>query len=284
MSGRKSLKAEATETRRSRLVGLIAAAGRATRLAPLPCSKELVTVGFQPGTKGARPKVVSQYLIEQMRDGGADHIYVILRSGKWDILDYYGDGSRLGLRFAYLITGDNYGPPFTLSEAAPFVTDAVVLFGFPDILMHPRNLFAPALEKLDSTSADVVLGVFPAKYEDGVDLVETSADGRVTRLSPKEQNPVWTTPHGLAWIIAVWRPSFTAFLREEVERLGEVARAQKVGVKPEWPVGSVIAAAVAAGLHVNTVVYEGGRFLDIGKPDNLVKACNFPGVWNGIDA
>ena len=50
------------------IVGLIPAAGRATRLAPLPCSKELVPIGFQTAADGAdrRPKPVSQYLLDRM--------------------------------------------------------------------------------------------------------------------------------------------------------------------------------------------------------------------------
>ena len=52
------------------LVGIIPAAGRGTRLAPLPFSKELFPLGYQQVKIDDRiqwrPKVVSQYMIEQM--------------------------------------------------------------------------------------------------------------------------------------------------------------------------------------------------------------------------
>jgi hypothetical protein len=46
----------------------------------------------------------------EWKRAGARVVFIILRSGKWDIADYYGDGSRLGLRLAYLVMGDPYGP------------------------------------------------------------------------------------------------------------------------------------------------------------------------------
>ena len=41
---------------------------------------------------------------------------------------------------------------------------------------------------------------------------------------------------------------------------------------PEWPVGAVIAAAMREGLHVNSVFFESGRFLDVGTPAGITAA------------
>jgi glucose-1-phosphate thymidylyltransferase len=54
-------------------------------------SRELLLVGFHLGPEGdPRPKPVSQYLLAKMRHAGAGEIYIVLRSGKWDIANYYG--------------------------------------------------------------------------------------------------------------------------------------------------------------------------------------------------
>ena len=145
-------------------MGLIPAAGRGTRLAPLPFSKELVPVGFQHASEGAdrKPKPVSQYLLERMRLAGAQQVFFITRPGKGDIADYYGDGSRLGMDFAYLQARLPWGPPFSLSQAVPFIGDADVVFGFPDILIDPVDSFTPLLARQAETGADVVLGLFDA--------------------------------------------------------------------------------------------------------------------------
>jgi glucose-1-phosphate thymidylyltransferase len=51
------------------VIGIIPAAAKAIRLAPLPCSKELYPIGFRAVGQGneIRPKVVSHYLLEKMR-------------------------------------------------------------------------------------------------------------------------------------------------------------------------------------------------------------------------
>src|SRR5262249_19026136 len=148
---------------------------------PLPCSKELYPIGFRPVDKGQsrRPKVVSHYLLEKMRSAGVNKVYFVLRSGKWDIPAYYGDGSMLDMCFAYLMLGVPYGVPFTLDQAYAFVRHATVAFGFPDILFEADQGFTRLYAHHSSISADISLGLFPATHplslEDRVILDETGA-------------------------------------------------------------------------------------------------------------
>ncbi|MDO4904596.1 MAG: sugar phosphate nucleotidyltransferase [Lautropia sp.] len=268
------------------LVGLIPAAGRGTRLAPLPFSKELVPVGYQRASEGAdrKPKPVSQYLVDRMRLAGAQRIFFVLRPGKWDIADYYGDGSRLGIDCAYLHVGAPWGPPFSLAQAVPFIGDADVVFGFPDILIEPVDSFTPLLARKKETGADVVLGLFDATAREPGDVITVDGNGRVHGLETKEERPN-RPDHYTCWMFAVWNTRFTRFLQEECRRLGARAevfvRESPAAKAPEWPVGAVISAAIRAGLHVDSVFFPQGRFLDIGEPDGITVAQDFPGVWNG---
>jgi UTP-glucose-1-phosphate uridylyltransferase len=84
---------------RREIVGVIPAAGTATRIAPLPCSKELYRIGFRSAEdgRGVRPKPIGQYLLEHLRRGGAKRTYIVIRKGKWDIPEYFGDGGALDL-------------------------------------------------------------------------------------------------------------------------------------------------------------------------------------------
>ena len=270
------------------IVGLIPAAGRATRLAPLPCSKELLPVGFQTAGEGAdrKPKPVSQYLLDRMKLAGARKVFFIARQGKWDIADYYADGSRLGLHLAYLHVGAPWGPPFTLTQAAPFIGDADVVFGFPDILVDPPDSFTPLLARMHTSGADVVLGLFNCRADEPGDVIQTDGNGRVIGLETKEERPV-RPPHYVCWMFAVWRHTFTRFMTEHCRKLAARAEEtvrQSPGAKPpEWPVGAVIAAAMHQGLHVDSVFFESGRFLDVGTPEGITAAARFPVVWNGVD-
>ena len=93
------------------VVGLIPAGGKAARIAPLPCSKELYPIGLRPADDGhgSRPKVVSHYLLEKMRFAGITKAYIVLRPGKWDIPAYFGDGALLNIDLAYLMLGAPFG-------------------------------------------------------------------------------------------------------------------------------------------------------------------------------
>jgi glucose-1-phosphate thymidylyltransferase len=85
------------------VIGLIPAAGLASRLSPLPCSKELFPIGFKASSRGhnLNPKVVCHYLLEKMRLAGITNAYIVIREGKWDIPAYFGDGSILDMHLAY---------------------------------------------------------------------------------------------------------------------------------------------------------------------------------------
>ena len=273
---------------RAEIVGLIPAAGRASRLAPLPCSKELVPIGFQTAAEGAerRPKPVSQYLLDRMKRAGARKVFFVARAGKWDIADYYGDGSRLGLHLAYLHVGAPWGPPFSVAQAVPFIGDATVVFGFPDILVDPVDSFSPLIHRLDETDADVVLGLFDCRAHEPGDVIQRDGNGRVTGLQTKEERPVRPDRY-VCWMFAAWRGSFSRFLATECAQLAvqaeAMAQAAPAGPAPEWPVGAIIAAAIRAGLHVDSVFFPEGRFLDVGTPDGITAAASFPIVWNGLD-
>ncbi len=267
-----------------RIVGLIPAGGRATRISPLPCSKELLPIGLRPSAdgRGVVPKVVSHYLVEQMRRAGASELFFIVRNGKWDIAEYYGDGSAFGVDIGYLVMGDPFGPPFTLAKAAPFIGDAIVLTGFPDILLQPADLFARTAARLLRGDADVVLGLVPASRDQGIDTTRREADGRIVELITKEESPQ-RTDDDAAWMVAAWTPRFTEFLVAQTRQLAVQARAALAagGPMPEWPVGAVISAAIRAGMVVQSELIAEGRFLDVGTSAGLVAAAEFPGVWTG---
>ncbi|MCX2741148.1 nucleotidyltransferase family protein [Pontibacter anaerobius] len=248
------------------VVGLIPAAGLGSRLSPIPCSKELFPVGFEPHPEHGEPhpKVVSQYLLEHMQRAGARQVYVILRKGKWDIPDYYGDGSQLGLQLAYLIMQRPYGSPYTLDQAYTFVRQQRVVFGFPDILFEPQNAFEQLLQKQEKTQADVVLGCFKVPNPQKWDMVELEENGEVKTIFPKPA----TSNLAYGWAIACWGPRFTEFMHSFLK--GEEARLHTSG--KEFSVGEVVQAAIHHGLLVLSVSFDEGSCLDVGTPEDLQKA------------
>jgi glucose-1-phosphate thymidylyltransferase len=250
------------------VIGLLPAGGQATRIAPLPGSKEMYPIGFQVVEDGSlRPKVVCHYLLEKMRLAGVRKAYIILREGKWDIPAYLGDGSMLDMRLAYLMLGLPYGAPYTLDQAYPFVQEAFVALGFPDVLFQPDDAFVHLLARQAETQAEVVLGLFPSDLPHTADMVDFDDEGRVHQIVIKPSQ----TDLRYTWMIAVWTPVFTQFMHDYL--IAHQAQMSTATPPPrELFVGDVIQVAVEQGMAVQTVLFPNGSCLDIGLPENLVKA------------
>jgi glucose-1-phosphate thymidylyltransferase len=250
------------------IIGLLPAGGYAARIAPIPCSKEIFPIGFHPPLSpiGSRPKAAAHYLIDKMRSAGAQKAYFILRDGKWDIPAYFGDGAFAGLPLGYLMMSLPYGVPFTLDQAYPFVGEATILLGFPDILFQPGDAFERLLKRQTATDADLVLGLFLAHQPHKMDMVDIDPSGRIRQITIK---PAQTTL-SYTWIIAVWSGRFNRYLHEFVGiRKEDFAKEPR---PTELYLGEVFQAAIRQGLHIDHVVFQDGSYIDIGTPDDLSAA------------
>lgn len=254
------------------IVGLLPAGGTAARVAPLPCSKEIFPIGFHSSESkvGLRPKASAHYLIEKMQRAGAQKAYFVLRDGKWDIPAYFGDGAMVGLPLGYLMMGRPDGVPFTLDQAYPFVGEATVLFGFPDILFQPGDAFVHLLNRQAETGASIVIGLFPAHQPQKMDMVDLDPHGRVIGLAIKPRR----THLRFTWIIAVWDHRFSDFLHAFVARR-KTLQPDAAG-RRELYVGDVIQAAIQEGERVENVLFSDGSYIDIGTPEDLSAAVQNP--------
>lgn len=242
------------------VIGLLPAGGQATRLSPLPLSKELYPIGFRADSEGKlKPKVVGHYLLEKMQQAGIRKAFFILRPGKWDIPAYFGDGAMLGMHLAYLTVHITDGVPYTLDQAYPFVQQSIVALGFPDILFQPDNAYSQVLTRLRNGPADVVLGLFPTQQYWKAGMVDCDSAGRVRQIIEKPRQ----TELRYMWAIAVWKPRFTQFLHDYL--LSHVAQT-------ELPIGNVIQAGIAAGLTIEAETFAQGSYLDVGTPEDLARA------------
>jgi dTDP-glucose pyrophosphorylase len=255
------------------VVGLMPAAGSGQRLAPSPCSKEIMPIGFRRDEHGdVRTQVASHHLFQKFVRAGAARAYVILRDGKWDIPAYFGDGRFLGLDLAYVVVGETIGPPDTLDRAYQFVARDLVVFGFPDILFGPDDVFERLLVKLRDDRADVALGLYSVQDVGGMDMVDADDTGRVRAMLLKPAESALRS----AWVCAAWTPAFTDFLHvfvthERAKDPAERASYRKIDAQGDLPMGAVIKAAVDEGLRVYGVQFPHHTFADIGVPDRLAE-------------
>jgi glucose-1-phosphate thymidylyltransferase len=254
------------------LIGLIPAGGAATRINPLPCSKELFPVKFYSAEKRKHvpPKVISYFLLENMRRADVKKAYFILRPGKWDIPAYFGDGKTLDMHIGYLIMDLPYGVPFTLDQAYPFLKNSKIAFGFPDIIFEPKDAFAQLLSKQRQTNADIVLGLFEAQKPQKMDMVDLDGQGNICKIDIKPAS----TQLQYTWIIAVWTDRFTEFMHQFVLEQKKRFTAEPIADSEniEVFVGDVIQAAVNTDIKIENVIFENGTYIDIGTADDLAQA------------
>lgn len=216
-----------------RVVGVIPAAGLATRLQPLDGSKELLPVLGRP---------VLEHLLERMRLAEPDEIRVVTRPEKHDVIEH---SRRLGLTVIE-------GRPPTAAESIALAVEGlsandVVLIGFPDTVWDPVDGYPRILPTLEL--ADVVLGLFPATDDEQLrrsDVVVLGEDRNVARVEVKPEMP----GSRLIWGIAAARAHSLGGLRGR-----------------EHP-GDLFGDLCANGMAI-AAVELGGSFLDVGTPEAL---------------
>jgi glucose-1-phosphate thymidylyltransferase len=163
------------------------------------------------------------------------------------------------MRIAYTVLEHSPHVPYTVASALPWARGRIVALGFPDILFRPEDAFASVLERLRSSDAELVLGLFPTERSEKADMVELDAAGRPRRLVIKQPG----TALRYTWSMAVWRPAFSTWLAQWVEH----APAGR-----EVHFGEAIQAAIDAGRAVAAHVFEDGDYLDVGTPEDLERA------------
>jgi glucose-1-phosphate thymidylyltransferase len=168
---------------RSRIVGIVPAAGYATRLQPLAGAKEVYPIGGRP---------LMDYVVERMRAAPCGELRVVTRPEKRDVVEH---AAELG---AVVIEGR----PETLAASIALGLDALeaddhVLIGLPDTIWEPADGFAQLLAEL-APETDVVLGLFSSPEARRSDVVSVAASGVVTRVDVKPEQPATNLIWGCA--------------------------------------------------------------------------------------
>lgn len=245
-------------------VAIIPAAGRGSRLSPFPFPKELFPIGYQDvdinGHIEKRPKVVSQYLIENMIAAGADRIYIILGEGKSDIMTYYGDGKRFGTNISYLYQEELRGMPSAIDLVRPWISGDTVLFGMPDTIIEPKNAFSELRKFHGSEDAVLTLGLFPTDNPSKFGMVETDEANNITYTIDKPQN----THLENMWGCACWSQEFTNLIHQFLVKNEYEGK--------EIVLGDVFDYAIENKLKVKGLTFKDGKYIDIGTTSELDQA------------
>jgi glucose-1-phosphate thymidylyltransferase len=193
------------------IVGVIPAAGRATRLQPLLGSKEMLLVQGRP---------VIDRLVERMRAARAEEIRVVTRPDKADVIEH---ADVIG---ASIVEGEPGSVAESLSLGIrTLADDDIVLIGFPDTLWEPVDGFERLVGALGDV--DAALGLFRTADLARSDVVVLDGAGLVSEIAVKPKR----ARSDLIWGCAAVRRRALQGLERHTEPghlLDKLARAGKV--------------------------------------------------------
>jgi glucose-1-phosphate thymidylyltransferase len=216
---------------------------------------------------------VTRFLLDGLARAGIDRAFVMIRPDKWDIPRELGDGAAGGPRLAYVTVPETRSICETLDRAYPFVRDLPVALGFPDILFRPDDAFVRIVERWRRGEADAVLALVPTDRPHKADIVRTDAQGRVLGIEIKPPSGPGDDEHPFTWIGAVWSPAVTE-LQHELVRADRDDRDGDGG--PELYPSHVLLEALDRGLVIEGISLPRGRHLDVGTPEDLDRAMDWP--------
>jgi glucose-1-phosphate thymidylyltransferase len=223
------------------IVGVIPAAGYATRLQPLSVSKEVLAIGGRP---------IMDYLAERMQVGGCARLRVVTRPEKEDVISH---ARELGAEVVLA------RPPSASASLAAgmegLAEDDIVLIGFPDSIWQPPSGFQPLVRAVREHAADVALGLFrvDASHLRRSDVVVFDEDGGIAGVEIKPAEP----PSEWIWGCAAARTPIWSGLG-----------------RTEWP-GEYVDLLLREGRTVAGVKLS-DAWLDVGTQETLQRALADP--------
>jgi len=230
------------------LQGVILHGGQGTRLRPLTHTgpKQLIKVAGKP---------VSQWVLEQLRDSGIRDIVIVLGDNNPNkVVEYYGDGSRFGVKITYVYQGKARGLADAVYRVKDVITEDRFLVYLGDNIVPYDDLSSFLSFK---GSASILLAKVDNPNRFGVAVIK---EGKVVKLVEKPKERI----SDLA-LVGVY--AFTKEIFDVIEDL-----------KPSWrgelEITDAIQGLIDRGREVEYKIIE-GWWKDTGTPKDILEANSF---------
>ena len=160
--------------------GIILHGGHGTRLRPLTHTgpKQLLPIANKP---------MSQYGLESIRDAGITEIAIIIGGiGSNKVKEYYGDGSKFGVKISYVEQDEPKGIAHAILLCKEFIgNEKFLTFLGDNILLDDISEYVKNFEKSDADASIVLCKVDnPSRF--GIADVK---EGVITKIVEKPKNP-----------------------------------------------------------------------------------------------
>lgn len=229
--------------------GVILHGGAGTRLRPLTFSgpKQLIPIANKP---------VSQYVLEDLRDAGIRDIAIVLGDVYPELVtNYYGDGSKFGVRITYIYQGKPLGIAHAVGLCEGFVGDDKFVVYLGDNLL--QNGIRKYAEEFEEGDYDAYILLKEVEDPTRFGVAKFDERGRLIGLVEKPREP----PSKYALVgVYFFKPVVFDIIK---------------GLRPSWrgelEITDALQVMLDRGYRVGYSFVE-GWWLDTGKKDDILYA------------
>jgi UDP-N-acetylglucosamine diphosphorylase / glucose-1-phosphate thymidylyltransferase / UDP-N-acetylgalactosamine diphosphorylase / glucosamine-1-phosphate N-acetyltransferase / galactosamine-1-phosphate N-acetyltransferase len=229
---------------------VLLAAGEGVRLLPLTATrpKHLIKVGGKP---------ILQFCLEAVKKAGITEAIIITHYMGDAIRQYFGDGSKFGLKISYVEQKEVLGTGNAASVAEPFVDgDFVLIYGD---LLFGQDAVKDVVKQFKGGQAAAVMAVVPVDKPESYGIIELE-EGKVKRIV--EKPAPGTAPSNLA------NAGIYVFRKAVFDKI----RQTKASVRGEWELTDAITMMAGEGKTVLAVALSKLDWFDVGRPWDLLDA------------
>ncbi|MCL2718859.1 MAG: sugar phosphate nucleotidyltransferase [Lachnospiraceae bacterium] len=245
------------------IMGFIPAGGKGVRMKPFMLIKELWPFIIQDDGSGGHNGEVT-LLIENamnvLHKGGVENVVCTINSDKEMLIkilsDINGQASDMKVSFVHQKRLDKeYGLPFAIAAAEPFLKEHTVFMKFPDTVVYPMDCFKSLYKFHCDRNSDLTLGVFPTNRAENLGPVVIDKNNKILKLEDKPKNPSVDN----TWNILIWENSFLNLLMQEVNNF----RNNSIAKNQELKIYDIVKKAIDDKLNINAYLFENGKCIDI---------------------
>lgn len=239
-------------------IGLVPAAGYARRLGAIGKSKEMLRIN---GDYGDEP--VCNGLFRQFEAAGIKNIVLVTRPEKTDLIHHIEKELDLDIRIIIVLVDKTNSTLESICAAYAHIAGKEVVLGFPDMLIAPADAMQQLSQSMDNSTANIVLGAFPASDSAKCDMVAFDDDQKLKDIKIKDKYCTYE----FTWIMASWDPVFSEFLYSSYRAT------MQESIGREIYIGDLIQLSLKQGQQVDICSVSAGKFIDIGTCEDLDRAC-----------
>lgn len=229
----------------------ILAAGEGKRLSPITDNrpKHMIRVAGKP---------LLEHMIDRLKLNGISDILIVVGFEKEQIMDYFKDGSTLGVKISYIEQKGFNGTADAANYAKDFAGSDPFMLIYGDLLLD-SEIFTRAVERFKKGNTDAVITLFEVPDPQKYGIINLDSEGFVKKIVEKPE----TNEYGNLANAGVY--IFSSKIFEGIKNTPKSKRG-------EYEITDSMQILVDGGYKIAGVNVTGLKWSDVGHPWQLLDA------------